>query len=107
MRDPEIVLITDRDELLTVVPGLTDVYRLAFGAAGYDEPEDAVARFRDEQLPRHAARDGFRGLEGVVAKRERDPYRPGERLWVKTKSRATARFAEERDGVGRRVSARA
>jgi bifunctional non-homologous end joining protein LigD len=46
-----------------------------------------------------------RGLEGVVAKRERDPYRPGERQWVKTKNRATVRFAEERDGVGRRVAA--
>ena len=40
-----------------------------------------------------------RGLEGVVAKRERDPYRPGDRAWVKTKNRATARFAEERDGI--------
>jgi bifunctional non-homologous end joining protein LigD len=37
-----------------------------------------------------------RGLEGVVAKRLHDPYKPGERLWVKTKNRATARFAEER-----------
>ena len=36
------------------------------------------------------------GLEGVVAKRGCDPYRPGERGWVKTKNRATARFAEER-----------
>ena len=44
-----------------------------------------------------------RGLEGVVAKRARDPYRPGDRAWVKTKNRATARFAEERDGVGRRL----
>jgi bifunctional non-homologous end joining protein LigD len=35
------------------------------------------------------------GLEGVVAKRERDPYRPGERDWVKTKNRNTARFAQE------------
>jgi bifunctional non-homologous end joining protein LigD len=35
------------------------------------------------------------GLEGVVAKRQRDPYRPGERVWVKTKNRATPRFAEE------------
>ena len=46
------------------------------------------------------------GLEGVVAKREDEPYRPGERSWVKTKNRATARFAEERDGVGRRAVAR-
>ena len=43
-----------------------------------------------------------RGLEGVVAKRERDPYRPGDRVWVKTKNRGTARFAEEREGDGRR-----
>ena len=46
-----------------------------------------------------------RGLEGVVAKRDRDPYPPGERQWVKTKNRATARFAEERDGMGRRIAA--
>ena len=44
-----------------------------------------------------------RGLEGVVAKRDRAPYRPGERVWVKTKNRGTARFAAERDGVGRRA----
>ena len=36
-----------------------------------------------------------RGLEGVVARRLADPYRPGERGWVKHKNRATARFAEE------------
>jgi ATP-dependent DNA ligase len=36
-----------------------------------------------------------RGMEGVVAKREREQYRPGARLWVKTKNRATARFQEE------------
>jgi bifunctional non-homologous end joining protein LigD len=45
-----------------------------------------------------------RGLEGVVAKRLRDPYRAGERQWVKTKNRETARFAEEREGVGRRAA---
>jgi bifunctional non-homologous end joining protein LigD len=42
-----------------------------------------------------------RGLEGVVAKRERDPYRSGDWGWVKTKNRAAARFAEEREGFGR------
>ena len=46
-----------------------------------------------------------RGLEGVVAKRERDTYRPGERGWVKTKNRATARFAEARVGIGCRGAA--
>jgi len=40
-----------------------------------------------------------RGLEGVVAKREREPYRPGARLWVKTKNRATAIFQEESAGA--------
>jgi ATP-dependent DNA ligase len=45
-----------------------------------------------------------RGRERVVAKRERGPYRPGDRQWVKTKNPATARFAEERDGVGRRAA---
>jgi ATP-dependent DNA ligase len=42
-----------------------------------------------------------RGLEGVAAKRERDRYRPGERLWVKTKNRAAPRFAEELVGATR------
>jgi ATP-dependent DNA ligase len=31
-----------------------------------------------------------RDLEGGVAKRDRDPYSPGERAWVKTKNRAPA-----------------
>jgi ATP-dependent DNA ligase len=42
-----------------------------------------------------------RGLEGVDAKGLRDPCRPGERLWVKTKNKSTRRFAEELAGVGR------
>ena len=46
-----------------------------------------------------------RGLEGVGAKRLHDPYRPGERQWVKTKNRATARFAEERTRSERHRSA--
>ena len=36
-----------------------------------------------------------RGLEGVVAKCEREPYRPGARLWVKTKNGAIDWFREE------------
>jgi len=47
-------------ESLSRRDALADVYRAAFGAPGYDEGEDAVARFRDEQLPLHATRDGFR-----------------------------------------------
>ena len=58
-----------------------------------------VATFEDGEALFAAVRE--RGLEGVVAKRGRDPYRPGERQWVKTKSRQTARFAEERDRASR------
>jgi ribosomal protein S18 acetylase RimI-like enzyme len=42
------------------------VYARAFGAPGYDEPAEAAQRFRAEQLPRHAGREGFRC---VVAQR--------------------------------------
>lgn len=59
-----------------------------------------VATFEDGRALYQAVCD--RGPEGVVAKRLREPYRPGERLWVKTKNRATRRFAEESAGVGRR-----
>jgi bifunctional non-homologous end joining protein LigD len=58
-----------------------------------------VANFEDGEALFEAVCQ--RGLEGVVAKRLRAPYRPGERQWVKTKNRATVRFAEERDGAGR------
>jgi bifunctional non-homologous end joining protein LigD len=45
-----------------------------------------------------------RGMEGVVAKRDREQYRSGARLWVKTKNRATAPFGEELAGAQRRRS---
>jgi ATP-dependent DNA ligase len=63
-------------------------------------PVRLVATFEDGEALFDAV--CARGLEGVVAKRLADPYLPGERLWVKTKNRANARFAEEREGVGRR-----
>lgn len=53
-------LITDGEELDGLLDELTTVYRDAFGARGYDETEREVERFRDEQLPMHAAREGFR-----------------------------------------------
>jgi bifunctional non-homologous end joining protein LigD len=37
-------------------------------------------------------------LEGVVAKKLSQPYRPGERLWVKVKNRDYWRFPLEREG---------
>jgi bifunctional non-homologous end joining protein LigD len=42
-------------------------------------------------------------LGGVVAKRERDRYRAGERVWVKTQNRAAPRFEEERAGLRRSI----
>jgi bifunctional non-homologous end joining protein LigD len=33
-----------------------------------------------------------RGLEGVVAKKRSEPYRPGERLWTKVKNRDYWRY---------------
>jgi bifunctional non-homologous end joining protein LigD len=38
---------------------------------------------------------GVYGLEGIVAKRRRDPYRPGERGWVKVKHRHYWRFGRD------------
>ncbi len=38
-------------------------------------------------------------LEGVVAKRLNERYRPGERSWVKTKNRDYWRFESEREGA--------
>jgi bifunctional non-homologous end joining protein LigD len=35
------------------------------------------------------------GLEGIVAKRLRDPYQPGEHSWVKVKHRHYWRFGQE------------
>jgi bifunctional non-homologous end joining protein LigD len=61
-----------------------------------------VATFEDGQALFDAV--CTRGLEGVVAKREREPYRPGERIWVKVKNRETRRFAEELEGVRRAVA---
>jgi len=40
-----------------------------------------------------------RGLEGVVAKRLRDPYRPDERGWLKIKNRAYWRWELEREAA--------
>jgi bifunctional non-homologous end joining protein LigD len=42
------------------------------------------------------------GLEGVVAKRLRGRYRPGERGWVKVKNRAYWRYELEREAAMRR-----
>jgi bifunctional non-homologous end joining protein LigD len=47
-----------------------------------------------------------RGLEGVVAKRLRGAYRPGERGWIKTKNRGYWRYALEREGAFKRAESR-
>ena len=38
-------------------------------------------------------------MEGVVAKRLHERYRPGERAWVKTKNREYWRYEMEREGA--------
>ncbi len=38
-------------------------------------------------------------MEGVVAKRLREPYRPGERAWVKTKNREYWRYEMEHESA--------
>jgi bifunctional non-homologous end joining protein LigD len=43
-------------------------------------------------------------LEGVVAKRLAQPYRPGERRWVKRKNPDWPRYATERESVIRAKS---
>jgi bifunctional non-homologous end joining protein LigD len=60
---------------------------------------EVVESFEDGQALWEAIVE--RRLEGVVAQRERDPYRPAARMWVKTKNRATVRFREELQGATR------
>jgi bifunctional non-homologous end joining protein LigD len=49
----------------------------------------------------HALFDGVceQELEGVVAKRLNEPYRPRERAWIKTKNRDYWRYEIEREGA--------
>ena len=60
-----------------------------------------------EQAERWVAELEAAGLDGVVAKREDQPYRPGRREWVKVKRKMTAdcvvagyRLSKTGDGVG-------
>jgi ATP-dependent DNA ligase len=41
------------------------------------------------------------GLEGVVAKRRSQRYRPGERVWIKTKNKDYWRYGEELESLQR------
>jgi bifunctional non-homologous end joining protein LigD len=41
------------------------------------------------------AATSMHGLEGIVAKRRDEPYRPGERAWIKVKHRHYWRFGRE------------
>jgi 2,3-bisphosphoglycerate-dependent phosphoglycerate mutase len=50
----------DGSQALARTVELTDVYRAAFTAPGYDEAEESVDHFRDQQLTTHASREGFR-----------------------------------------------
>ena len=44
-------------------------------------------------------------MEGVVAKRLNEPYRPGERSWIKTKNREYWRYEMERESAFLRTPA--
>ena len=46
------------------------------------------------------------GLEGIVAKRRSEPYRPGERAWIKVKNRAYWRYGEELESLRRGLERR-
>jgi bifunctional non-homologous end joining protein LigD len=47
------------------------------------------------------------GLEGIVAKRRSQPYRPGERAWIKTKNKAYWRYGEELESLRHSLKRRA
>ncbi|MGH3359817.1 MAG: GNAT family N-acetyltransferase [Nocardioidaceae bacterium] len=55
-----LLAVLASDQALARADDLTAIYAAAFGAPGYDEDEAAVRRFREDSLPRHAERDGFR-----------------------------------------------
>lgn len=54
-------------------------------------------RFDDGAALWHAIRQ--HQLEGVVAKRLNEPYRPGERTWIKRKNPAWPRYVAEREAA--------
>lgn len=59
--EPTRVSVTgDGSAVLARSDDLAHVYRAAFCAPGSGEPPSAVDRFRDDQLPAHTGRDGFR-----------------------------------------------
>lgn len=56
------VEVLDGAGAAAVAHDLVEVYRAAFTAPGYDEPDDAVERFATSQLATHTERDGFRAV---------------------------------------------
>jgi GNAT superfamily N-acetyltransferase len=54
------IALVEPDVVLAHVDELTELYRRVFGAPGYDEPPELTERFRTDQLPTHARREGFR-----------------------------------------------
>jgi hypothetical protein len=61
------------DEAIAVQRDVTDVYRAAFGAPPYNEGEAQVQQFRDDMLPRHTQRDGFRFVVALESGRAVHP----------------------------------
>jgi len=71
--------------------------QLLQGLEPHDRHWQTSAVFDDGEALFTVARE--QGLEGVVAKRLRDPYRPCERGWVKVKNRAYWRWELEREAA--------
>jgi len=55
-----VIDVLDQSAALDIADRLKAVYLSAFGAPGYDETAERAEQFAIEQLPAHAARDGFK-----------------------------------------------
>jgi bifunctional non-homologous end joining protein LigD len=73
---------------------------------GLDAPGWATSETFEDGITLYAA-VCEQGLEGVVAKKDSDPYRPGERRWVKVKNPKYWRREAEIEGVRRSAERRA
>jgi ATP-dependent DNA ligase len=75
---------------------------LAEAAALFERKGDVVSAARaHDQLAALQTEESVceRRLEGVVAKRLSEPYRPGKRGWVKRKNPGWARYSAEREAA--------
>ena len=62
----QVTLVESPADVRRRLGDLASVYRAAFGAPGYDEGDEEVRRFVEDQLPRHNEREGFRMVEATA-----------------------------------------